>query len=226
MAEGAKSAEKELLKLIEHPEELELQKSQFFGRQELGGGKLLRKLSLGNLFAKATFNKKGTSKQKTFSLTPKLINQFLFTGTGLLFIYFVITFFSEASKFGKSEDLIYTAGGKEQKMTMGGDDKRKNLLEKIGGKIVFRNLFAPFSKKEEEETTAGEGLSILKLKDYKLVGISIEENPDNSYAMIENTKTGITFFLKKGEELDGVKVLEIFEEKVVLAFQGETLELR
>jgi hypothetical protein len=61
------------------------------------------------------------------------------------------------------------------------------------------------------------------LKKYKLVGISWSDNPD---AMIEDTTAQKTYFMKRGQELDGVKIQAIFKDKVVLNYMNREIELR
>jgi type II secretory pathway component PulC len=56
------------------------------------------------------------------------------------------------------------------------------------------------------------------------VGIAWSNDPD---AMIEDTKTHRTFFLKKGQTIDEeIKVQAIFKDRVVLSYKGEEIELR
>ena len=57
----------------------------------------------------------------------------------------------------------------------------------------------------------------------KLVGISWSSSPD---AIIEDTKTTKTFFVKTGQMMGDVKVQAIFKDKVVLSYSGEEMELR
>jgi len=61
------------------------------------------------------------------------------------------------------------------------------------------------------------------LSKYKLVGISWSDNPD---AMVEDSAANKTYFLKRGQALDGVKIQAIFKDKVVLNYQGVEVELR
>ena len=56
----------------------------------------------------------------------------------------------------------------------------------------------------------------------KLVGISLGQEP---LAMIEETESGRTYFLKKGQEFKGVKVQNVTKEKVVLTHEGQEAEL-
>jgi type II secretory pathway component PulC len=57
----------------------------------------------------------------------------------------------------------------------------------------------------------------------KLVGISWSNDPD---AMIEDTKTTRTFFVKRGQMISEVKVKDIARDKVVLTYDGEDIDLR
>lgn len=61
------------------------------------------------------------------------------------------------------------------------------------------------------------------LNKFKLVGISWSDDPD---AMVEETTSGTTHFMKRGQVLDGIKVQAIFKDKVVLNYNGVEVELR
>ena len=93
----------------------------------------------------------------------------------------------------------------------------------IFGFVLLRNVFKPFAKKIEEKKADDPSM---KLAEYKLVGISIEHDPKDSYAMIENTKTNITFFVKRGENFAGLELVEILDEKLIFKSGGETVEFR
>ncbi len=69
---------------------------------------------------------------------------------------------------------------------------------------------------------AGQGTVAEALQGVKLVGISWSEQP---LAMIEDVSTGRTFFVRKGQEFNGVKVQEITQEKVNVTFEGQEGEL-
>ena len=63
-------------------------------------------------------------------------------------------------------------------------------------------------------------------KDLKLVGISWFESPETASAMVENTVSGVTYFLKPGERLNDVTVKNIYAESIVVTYQGEELEMK
>jgi hypothetical protein len=56
----------------------------------------------------------------------------------------------------------------------------------------------------------------------KLVGISWGDEP---LAMVEDTSSGRTYFLKKNQEFRGVKVQEITRERVIVTYEGQEAEL-
>lgn len=64
---------------------------------------------------------------------------------------------------------------------------------------------------------------LTKTKDLKLVGISWSNDPD---AMIEDTRSKRTFFVKRGGYVNDVKVEAIFRDKVILSYEGEEVELK
>jgi len=64
---------------------------------------------------------------------------------------------------------------------------------------------------------------IEKAQDLRLVGISWSDDPD---AMIEDEKALRTFFVKRGQLVEELKVEAIFKDKVVLSYEGEEIELK
>jgi hypothetical protein len=60
-------------------------------------------------------------------------------------------------------------------------------------------------------------------QDLHLVGISWSVSPE---AMIEDSKTGRTFFVKRGELVNDMKVEMIHKDRVILRFESERIELR
>ena len=60
------------------------------------------------------------------------------------------------------------------------------------------------------------------LQGLKLVGIAAGIEP---LAMVEDENTGRTYFLKRGQELRGVKIQTVSEEAVVVTYEGEQGQL-
>jgi len=96
--------------------------------------------------------------------------------------------------------------------------------------IKRRNIFRPLEKKTEAPAMVVENISNPRIteltQDWKLVGISWLSTPESASVMIENTKTGITYFLRQGEEFQGVTIKNIYADRVLLGCEGEELTLK
>ena len=93
-------------------------------------------------------------------------------------------------------------------------------LEKIRERDIFR--MGP-RKMTGSKTVAPSDRIIEATGHLKLVGISWSSDPD---AMIEDTKALRTFFVKRGQMIGEVKVNAIFKDKVVLSFGQGEIELK
>lgn len=114
----------------------------------------------------------------------------------------------------------------------------KKLLPVIPGlgryvsAISFRNIFHPYEKPVEVvQEEASEDIRVpARLKEQtenlRLVGISWLDTPESASAMVENTESGITYFLRSGERVNGLTVKTIYAQSVVLEMGGEELELK
>jgi hypothetical protein len=89
--------------------------------------------------------------------------------------------------------------------------------------VKKRDIFRMGSKLPQDESEVISSKAAEASKTLKLVGISWSDAPD---AMIEDTKAGKTFFVKKGQAVNDFKVEVISKEKVVLRYGVETIELR
>ena len=65
-----------------------------------------------------------------------------------------------------------------------------------------------------------------KAEKLRLVGISPADQEEQSYTIIENIENQTTFFLKKGDSVLGLHVLDIFSDKVILGDGVDSVELR
>lgn len=59
---------------------------------------------------------------------------------------------------------------------------------------------------------------------YRLVGISMSKNPVDTYVMIENSQTKLTYFLQYGQPVEGLELDEILEDKVIVKIGGKAVE--
>lgn len=86
------------------------------------------------------------------------------------------------------------------------------------GRDIFQ---APWEKPVEDLPAAGGSASELS-KQLKLVGILLDKDPK---AILEDLATQQTFFLSPGERIGNAVVEEIREDKVILGFGKERVEL-
>ena len=86
-----------------------------------------------------------------------------------------------------------------------------------------RNIFSPVElMKDLDESKERKKLLQDLLSDLTMVGVSLGEEPQ---AMIESKKANQTYFLKKGDTINGLKIEEILTNKVILSYEGEKGEL-
>jgi uncharacterized protein (DUF1330 family) len=71
----------------------------------------------------------------------------------------------------------------------------------------------PQAKKTDLKSLAGQ---------WHIRGIAVFDFPE---AIVEDTQSNRTLFLKEGDFMGPLKVIKILEEKVMVAFEGETYEL-
>ena len=61
---------------------------------------------------------------------------------------------------------------------------------------------------------------------YKLVGIAWLDLPETASVMIEDTQKNETFFLKQGEQLEGVTVKTIYTDRAVFSHENEETTIK
>ncbi len=61
---------------------------------------------------------------------------------------------------------------------------------------------------------------------YKLVGIAWLDLPETASIMIEDTQKKETFFLKQGEQLEGVTVKTIYTDRAVFSHENEETTIK
>ncbi len=94
-----------------------------------------------------------------------------------------------------------------------------------------RNVFLPFSKREELQAAkpdiSGAGKLVEMTKTLKLTGISYNPADEKAtYCMIEDLQKNITVFLRVGDQISGMKVAKILEESVELQYENDKIEIR
>lgn len=88
-----------------------------------------------------------------------------------------------------------------------------------------RNIFKPY---DISLGNAAQGQPNLakRLSKYKLVGVAWLDLPTSATVMIEDTQTKTTYFLKTGEQLEGVTIKTIYTDRVVLSYENEETTIK
>jgi len=87
-----------------------------------------------------------------------------------------------------------------------------------------RNIFKPYVPKVAKKAAA-QGLVQLMSR-YKLVGIAWLDLPETASIMIEDTRKNETYFLKQGEQLEGVTVKAIYTDRAVFSHENEETTIK
>ncbi len=160
------------------------------------------------------------------SFGPREINRILLGIVILTVLLFVVNIFSGIRILNK--EISFNIETKMAGSENGFVTETKTVDEYLDS-IRKRNIFQPYEKKEAEikENILVESNHIAGLiKNFKLVGISWLDSPASASAMIEDTQTGITQFLKEGEAINGVKVRAIYVDRIILSYEGEEITLK
>jgi len=225
MAEEKGSAEKDLLKIIENPGDPSSKgKGESAKKPQRGSAKKKFALPAGDSFASIITKGKDAVKSFEFKklLQFKFLNLFLFGAAFFLFISLFVTVMMESSSLRRANQFTENAVEQIKQVEMPPEEPEE---EEIAEVPPSRSLFklGPVALPEEEQ----EQIALSQvLENFKLVGIALEPDSDDSYAMVENTSSNVTYFLKRGERLSNMKVVEITDNTVVFDIGGKIAELR
>lgn len=154
------------------------------------------------------------------SLNLKILNILLGLAAIFLSIYLIVDF-----AFGSVNiDQFFKKLSKTKRLRF-----EESSLTKVKPFLYYlemiqrRNIFSPIVYKTVEETKTEIRETMKSLTaNIKLVGISWDSEPT---AMIEDTKTLKTYFLKQGDIIGEFKVEEIFKDRVILSYKEGKFEL-
>ncbi len=91
-------------------------------------------------------------------------------------------------------------------------------------KINERNIFKPYVPKTAK-IAAAQGLS-QQMSKYKLVGIAWLDLPETASVMMEDKEKNKIYFLKQGEQLEGVTVKTIYTDRAVFSHENEETTIK
>jgi len=214
--------EKQLLKLIEEPHSR-------FSKNAVIRGKGATFFSLGGLRGRFNFlidSLASFLRSWSGPVDTKKINVILTFMSIMVGVYFIGTSIFLALKLSVLPVFSFKAESSAKLGALKQASQLKALtfyMEKSRTRDIFKigkQAQAEDAPKQATDTVAKQQAIVSK---YKLVGISWSDNPD---AMIEDSTANKTYFLKRGQALDGAKVQAIFKDKVVLSSEGVEVELR
>lgn len=134
----------------------------------------------------------------------------------IMIIYLVFDFIS-AHLLRRNEIILPAKYVKPKETAFAKISPLGYYLDQIGGKELFTpQRIAPVKAKGEifsRESYAG----------LKLVGVDWGGDP---VALIEDTQTQKTYFVKKGDSIKELKVMEIFKDRVKLGYDNKIVELK
>ena len=91
-------------------------------------------------------------------------------------------------------------------------------------KINERDIFKPYVPKVVKKTPVQD--LVQRMSKYKLVGIAWLDLPETASIMIEDIQKNETFFLKQGEQLEGVTVKTIYTDRAVFSHENEETTIK
>jgi len=221
--EHPSTPEKELLKFIEEKKA----PASLKARSSLRRGKSF--ISLAGLRARCSYagERLKNISLKSLFVDLKTVNAILFIGVVVLAVGFVFDFVNSLLGMNNEIEEAFAveqdAGGFQfgELVTL---KNSSSYLEKARKRDIFKIIEdAPAAAVAAMRAPEKPKEILVKTRDLKLVGISWSKDPD---AMIEDTKSKRTFFLKRGSFINDVKVEAIFRDKVILSYRDEEIELK
>ncbi len=94
--------------------------------------------------------------------------------------------------------------------------------------VQTRNIFKPYEKKQGKETkfTGDNRVVASKTEHLKLRGISWLDSAETASAIIEDADSGMTYFLKQGDQVKDVTVKTIYADQVIMSYEGEEIAIK
>ncbi len=157
-----------------------------------------------------------------FNFTIGHLNQILFIGIVACIIGLVYEMRSGMQLIGTNVDLEGDVKLSRSVMdiAMPTNNDVKFYTDKINTRNIFRPYEAPTAKAAVKYNLAK------RLSKFKLVGVAWLDLPETASIMIEDTANKTTFFLKQGEQLEGVTVKTIYTDRVVFGDENEETTIK
>ena len=155
---------------------------------------------------------------KIKGLNTRLFNTVLIVVLAALILYFIYDLLS-ASYFKKGPD-IFAEDSMESDFGRKEDSLDIQPYSHYSSVIKGRNVFKS-QEVDAEAVFTGPGIEEISA-DLSLIGIIAGNRPQ---AIIEEKKSGKSYFVYKGGSVGQTKVVDILEDSVVMEYQGQNFEL-
>ena len=225
---GKETAEQKLLKLIENPSPADAAKmpgqeaakeisQAVHSRGFLG---LAIPPAVSSLFG---FAKTSPGSPFQFSFGLREVNKLLLAAIAVILVFLLWDFLNGMKSLQKKIDLAVDSN--PAKISSNILLPVKNLNEYLD-LAQERSLFQPFEKKAAPEKPSLDAPSqkiVAMTEKLRLVGVSWVDSAQSASAMIEDTESGVTYFVHQGEKIKNLTVKTIYANQVVLTFDGEEI---
>jgi len=158
----------------------------------------------------------------------KMVNAALVAGSCALCAYFVLSIYFSMEDLKKATSLTFKTPESIRKAFVDSGDAgtftkaASYYLEKISERNIFKMGPRVTAKEAPPEKPPVSQLTEA-MANLNLVGISWSSDPD---AMVEDKRSGKTFFVKKGQMVGELRVEAIFKDKVILKYGDDEAELK
>ncbi len=192
--------------------------------KETAEQKLLKALQKKSGSSAALSTKKSTERKGfKFALSIFDLNKILLVAIVVCIIILIIQLRSGVALLNESADFS------DESKTISRQDESflpkpkdvKYYIDSFGK----RNIFKPYDINLGKATQAQPNLA-KRFNKYKLVGVAWLDLPESVSVMIEDTQTKTTYFLKTGEQLEGVTIKTIYTDRVVFSYENEETTIK
>ncbi len=178
--------------------------------------------------APASALKPAAPTKKTFSFrgivfSINTLNQIFLVGIILCIIGLVLEMRSGISLLKQNVDL--TDDSQSKPSTTEAVLPATKSLKYYLDNVKSRNIFKPYQPMHAKSTPGQVDVS-QRLSKFKLVGVSWLDLPETASVMIEDTQSHVTYFLKQGEQLEGVTVKTIYTDRAVFSYENEEITIK
>ena len=177
--------------------------------------------------------KKGGSAGNLFETELKKINLLILAGIIGIFVYgifYYLNYRTSPERYMENllDDIKRSFNSEKRLSLIAMPVLETDYIDMFLDKVRRRNLFKSISAQEKEKSMLDEVQTKVMeaLKNYKLVGVSSSPNPQESYAMVEDLASKVTYFLKKNDMIAGMQVQGIESNRVVLSYLNQEFELQ